>query len=133
MNIYRPTTNKVQQLKASNPDYWTITIVHSHQYSEAEIIATLAEVEAVNDEWQKFQAEIWDNVLTDEYGVMGGFDGYATSEHRAIAEALSNANGYIQPSYKYNEQLGWPVRKWQTEIKRTRRDMVKIQKMAASL
>lgn len=124
--------NKVIALKTNNPRYWDITVANS-QYNEAEILTTLAEIDAANAEWEQLVSDIYANVLTDELGEMGYIAGYASESHGNINKTMCAMSGEFRPSDKQNGQDGWPVRKWQKEVKRLHRDIKKLRKMVENV
>lgn len=124
MEIFRPQPSKLSQLPANNPQYFALCVSRS-QYSESDILTSLAEIEQVNDEFQSLQDYVYTNILQD-MNVLTGFD---TLTHRKISELIYETS-YISPSMSENSHRNcFPVAKWQKEIVSLRSKINKIQKL----
>lgn len=125
------TQVNLKKLKQDNPYYWQC-LLDGCKYDESEILNTINSIDVVNNEWQEFVDKVWDTVLTDELGVMGGIDGYASDAHKEIAIALGEGNK-VRATDSYGGHYALPVRRWQNEVKNLHKLMRKIQKMVDKL
>lgn len=132
MEIFRPQPSKLSQLPTCNPQYFALCVSRS-QYSESDILASLAEVERVNDEFQALQDYVYTNILSDENGEMSVLKGYATPTHQKIAQMIYEAD-YVSPHMSENSHRNcFPVNKWNKEIAGLRVKMTKIQRLVGEI
>ena len=125
-SVYRETSNKILNYREGNRRYWDF-MIREGKYSESEVLETLEQIEVINDLWQKLLEKAFD-CLEDSDGVMNSVYGYATDTHRRLDEAIQKVS-YVIPYDKDNGQGGWPVRKWQKELKQTERRIEKVRKL----
>lgn len=128
MSIYKPQPSKLSTLSITNPNYWTLCVSRS-QYTEQDIVASLVDIETVNDEFHTLQEQIWTNILVDDNGEMNSLTGYASETHEKIHQFITEAS-YIYPYFSENSHKNcFPVSKWNKDISSLRAKIAKIQKL----